>query len=181
VEFITKAKLKACKAESIVYEKGGDQFELPTMNTIWAAGVRANSIVKESGFETNSGKVEVRRDLRAPDYDDVFVIGDCALLKNPNSGNPYPPTAQMAVQQAVTTAENIKALVHDKKLEEFTPKVSGTVASLGNNDAIGFFLNNQKLLGWKATFMKKMIDNRYLFQLGGVNLLMKNGKFNIFY
>ncbi|WP_164216553.1 NAD(P)/FAD-dependent oxidoreductase [Virgibacillus sp. YIM 98842] len=181
VEFITRAKLKACKPGCIVYERDGEQFELPTMNTIWAAGVRANSVVEASGFETNSGKVEVRRDLRAPDYDDVFVIGDCALVKNPSSGNTCPPTAQMAVQQAATAAENVKALVHDKKLEEFTPKDSGTVASLGNNDAIGIFLNNQKLLGWKATFMKKMIDNRYLFKLGGVNLLMKNGKFNIFY
>jgi NADH dehydrogenase len=181
VEFITGAKVKACNPESIVYERDGKQFELPTMNTIWTAGVRANSIVEESGLQTNRGKVEVRHDLRTPEYDDVFVIGDCALINNLKSGKPYPPTAQMAIQQAVTAAENVKALVHDEKLDKFTPKNAGTVASLGNSDAVGVFLNNQKLLGWKAIFMKKMIDNRYLFKLGGMNLLMKNGKFNIFY
>jgi NADH dehydrogenase len=181
VEFITDAKLKECRPESIIYERGGDTFELPTLTAIWAAGVRANSIVEESGLETNCGKVEVRHDLRTPEYDDVFVIGDCALIQNPTSGKPFPPTAQMAIQQASTAAENVKALVQNEKLEEFIPKNAGTVASLGNNDAVGFFLNNQILLGWKATFMKKMIDNRYLFKLGGMNLLMKNGKFNIFY
>lgn len=181
VECITGAELKACKPESIVYERNGDQFELPTMNTIWTAGMCANSVVAESGIKTNYGKVEVRRDLRTQEFDDVFVIGDCASVKNPKSGHPYPSTAQMAIQQAVLTAENIRALIHDEKLVAFTPKNAGTVASLGNNDAVGVFYNDQKLLGWKATFVKKMIDNRNLFKLGGVNLLMKNGKFNIFY
>jgi NADH dehydrogenase len=181
VEFITGAKLKECKPESVIYERDGEAFEVPTMNAIWTAGVRANSIVEESGMGTNRGKVEVRQDLRTPEYDDVFVIGDCALIKNTKSGEPYPPTAQMAIQQATTAACNVKALVHDEELEQFTPKNAGTIASLGNNDAIGVFQNDQKLLGWKATFMKKVIDNRYLFKLGGINLLMKNGKFNIFY
>ncbi|GAB3803557.1 NAD(P)/FAD-dependent oxidoreductase [Virgibacillus kimchii] len=181
VEFITGAKLMACHPESVEYERNGEHFEIPTMNTIWTAGVRANSIVEKSGFETCSGKVEVRDDLRTQEFDDVFVIGDCALVKNAKSEKPYPPTAQIAIQQAATTANNVKALVHDRELEAFVPKMAGTVASLGSNDAIGVLMNDQKLLGWKATFLKKMIDNRYLFKLGGINLVMKNGKFNFFY
>jgi NADH dehydrogenase len=181
VEFITGAKLMACHPDHVVYEKEGKRFDIPTMNTIWTAGVRANSIVEKSGFETTHGRVKVRDDLRTPEFNDVFVIGDCALVESPESGKAYPPTAQMAIQQAAAAADNIKALVRDKEMEEFKPKISGIVASLGSNDAIGVLLNNQKLLGWKATFIKKLIDNRYLFKLGGLNLLMKNGKFNFFY
>lgn len=181
VEFITSAMLKECKPGSIVYEKDEEQIEIPTLTTIWAAGVKANGIVEASGFETNRGKVEVRPDMRAPDYDDVFVVGDCALIMNPASERPYPPTAQMAIQMADVAALNIKAMIEgSKKLQPIEPQILGTVASLGNNDAIGTIMNDRKLFGWSATVMKKMIDNRYLLKLGGLGLLLKKGKFNIF-
>lgn len=181
IEFITGAMLKECKPKSIVYEKDNKLEEIPTMTTVWTAGVRANEIVEHSGLETNRGKVEVRDDMRAPDYDDVFVIGDCALIIDSNTGRSYPPTAQTAVRQSSIVARNVKAFIRDEKLEAFKPKKLGTVASLGNNDAIGVVFNNQKIFGWKATVMKKIIDNRYLFKLGGFGLLLKKGKFNIFY
>lgn len=181
VELITGAMLKECKPESIVYEKDGEEVEIPTMTTVWAAGVKANSLVEESGFETNRGKIEVRDDMRAPDYDNVFVVGDCALIMDKENDRPYPPTAQIAVQASHVIAKNIKALIQDEKLAAFEPNLMGTVASLGHNDAVGTILNDRKIYGWKATVMKKAIDNRYLLKLGGLRLLFKKGKFNIFY
>src|SRR5690625_1121730 len=70
VEFITSAMLKECKPDGIVYEKDGELAEVPTLTTVWAAGVRADGIVEASGFKTNRGTVEVVPDLRAPDYED---------------------------------------------------------------------------------------------------------------
>lgn len=182
VEFITGAMLKECKPDSIVYQKDDKLEEIPTQTTVWAAGVRANSIVEASGFQTNRGKVEVRQDMRAPDYDDVFVIGDCALIMNEETGMPYPPTAQIAIQESGVVAHNVKALIQgNDELEAFEPKILGTVASLGHTDAIGVVLNQRKIFGWSATVMKKVIDNRYLLKLGGPGLLIRKGKFNIFY
>lgn len=180
VEFINGAKLKECNKDNIVYEKDGKSVELPTMTTIWAAGVRANSVVEKSGFETNGGKVEVRNDLRTPDFDDVFIIGDCALIKNEETGRAFPPTAQIAIQQAETVANNVKARIRQAEMDSFVPNLQGTITSLGNNDAIAEVFGH-KLFGWKAACMKKMSDNRYLLKLGGLSLLMKKGKFNFFY
>jgi len=181
VEFITSAMLKECKPDGIVYEKDGEEHSIPTLTTVWAAGVKANSIVEESGFETNRGKVEVRPDLRSPEYDDVFVVGDCALIMNEETGRPYPPTAQIASQAADVAAQNIKDLVEgNKALTAFEPNILGTVASLGNNDAIGTIFGDRKIFGWNATVMKKIIDNKHLLKLGGIGLLLKKGKFNIF-
>lgn len=182
VEFMTGAMLKECQADRIIYEKDGKEAEISTYTTIWTAGVRANSIVEESGFEHNRGKVEVRPDMRAPDLEDVFAVGDCALIMNEQTGKPYPPTAQIAIQEAETVANNVKTLVQGNgELESFEPNLLGTVASLGRGDAIGDIFNNWKLFGWKAVIMKKIIDNRYLLKLGGFGLLMRKGKFNIFY
>src|SRR5690625_4290626 len=101
---------------------------------------------------------------------------------NEETGRPYPPTAQIAIQQADVIAKNIKKLVEgDQELIKFEPNILGTVASLGNNDAIGTIFNDRKIFGWFATVMKKVIDNRYLLKLGGIPLLLKKGKFNIFY
>src|SRR5690625_6905532 len=81
--------LKECKADGIIYEKDGEQIELPTLTTVWAAGVKANSIVEASGFETNRGKVEGLGDMRTPGYDDVFVFGDCGLVMRTEVGCRY--------------------------------------------------------------------------------------------
>jgi NADH:ubiquinone reductase (H+-translocating) len=181
VEFVTGALLKEAKPDAVVYEKDGKLNEVPTLTTVWAAGVKANSIVANSGFENNRGKIQVRPDLRSPEYDNVFVVGDCALIMNEESGRPLPPTAQIAIQQSGVIAHNVISLIKGHDLEEFDYHSLGTLASLGHNDAMGVVFGDKKIFGWKATFMKKMSDNRYLLKLGGVGLLLKKGKFNFFY
>ncbi|MFC2947149.1 NAD(P)/FAD-dependent oxidoreductase [Virgibacillus sediminis] len=181
VEFITEAVVTECNPDSIVYEKNGKKEELPTMTTVWAAGVKANSIVEHAGLGTTHGKVEVRKDMRTTEYEDIFVMGDCALVRNTDTGNPCPPTAQIAIQQSKIVAHNIKSLVDGGEMKEFKPRLIGTIASLGNNDAVGSIYRQYKLRGWKATVAKKMSENQYLFKLGGFRLLMKKGKFNFFY
>jgi NADH dehydrogenase len=83
------------------------------------------------------------------------------------------------MQQGEVCARNITALVRGKgDLETFTPDIKGTVCSLGEDDAIGVAFG-KKLYGSKASFMKKMIDNRALYMIGGPSLVMKKGKFNV--
>ena len=61
---------------------------------------------------------------------------------------------------------------------EFVPDLKGSVCSLGDDDAIGVVFG-KKVTGTKASFMKKMIDNRALFMIGGLGLTIKKGKFNV--
>src|SRR5690625_2613858 len=130
VEFVTGAMLKECKPDGIVYEKDGEQVEIPTRTTVWAAGVRANKIVEESGFEHNRGKIEVTPEMRSPEYDNVFVVGDCALIWDKENDRPYPPTAQIAVQAADTVAYNVRALIRNNSLQLFELILKGKVDSL---------------------------------------------------
>ncbi|MCD5325146.1 MULTISPECIES: NAD(P)/FAD-dependent oxidoreductase [Pontibacillus] len=181
VEFKVGTMIKEVEEHKILVEKDEQQEEIPTNTVVWAAGVRGNSLVEEAGFETNRGRVPVRDDLRPNGYDDVFIVGDCALIMNPENDRPYPPTAQIAIQEAETTARNVKKIVNgEDNLESFKPDLKGTVASLGEGQAIGVVFGDKKLFGWTASVMKKIIDNRYLLKLGGIGLLLKKGKFNIF-
>lgn len=180
VEFKIGTAIKECTENGIIVEKDGVVEEIKSATVVWAAGVRGNSIVENSGFETMRGRVKVRPDLRTPDYDDVFIVGDCALIINEEINRPYPPTAQIAIQQASTLAHNLKVLVRGEgEMQHFTPEIKGTVASLGKGDAIGV-VGERKLFGKTASAMKKIIDNRYLFLLGGPGMVLKKGKLNLF-
>ena len=84
------------------------------------------------------GRVKVQPNLLVPGSENVFIMGDCSLIINEEINRPYPPTAQIAMQQGEVCARNIAALVRGKsELETFTPDIKGTVCSLGEDDAIG--------------------------------------------
>ncbi len=179
VEFRIGTAIKECTPDGIIVGKGEEEVEeIKAGTVIWAAGVRGNSLIEKSGFEAMRGRVKVQPDLRAPGHDDVFIIGDCALVINEEINRPYPPTAQIAMQQGEVCAKNITALIRNKtELESFKPDIKGTVCSLGEDDAIGVAFG-KKMVGTKASFMKKVIDNRSLYMIGGPSLVMKKGKFN---
>lgn len=181
VEFKIGAMIKEVTEHKLVFEKDEQTEEIETNTVVWAAGVRGNSLVEAAGFEANRGRIPVGDDLRPKGYDDVFIVGDCALIMNEKTERPYPPTAQIAIQEAEHTAATLTSLIKgEKHLEPFEPDLKGTVASLGHNDAIGVVFDDKKLFGWSATAMKKVIDNRYLLKLGGIPLVLKKGKLNFF-
>ncbi|WHY85262.1 NAD(P)/FAD-dependent oxidoreductase [Neobacillus novalis] len=181
VEFLIGTAIKEATPDSIIVGKGEEEpREIKAGTVVWAAGVRGNSIIEKSGFEAMRGRVKVQLDLRVPGFDDVFIIGDSSLVINEEINRPYPPTAQIAMQQGEVVARNIAALIRNKtELETFTFDNKGTVCSLGEDDAIGVVFG-KKITGAKAAFMKKVVDNRSLFMIGGAGLVLKKGKFKIF-
>ncbi|EIJ80697.1 NADH dehydrogenase [Bacillus methanolicus PB1] len=180
VEFRIGTPIKECTPEGILVAKGEDELEeIKAGTVVWAAGVRGSAIIEKSGFEAMRARVKVEPDLRAPGHDNVFIIGDCALIINEEINRPYPPTAQIAMQQGEVCARNLVALIRNKELEAFKPDIKGTVCSLGDDDAIGIVFG-KKMVGSRAAFMKKMIDNRALYKIGGTSLVLKKGKFNVF-
>ncbi|QGG48505.1 NAD(P)/FAD-dependent oxidoreductase [Heliorestis convoluta] len=179
VEFYLKSMLKACHSDGVTIAQGEQEEIIKADTVVWTGGVQGNSLVSQSGFPTQRGRVEVRKDLRAPHDDHTFVIGDCSVLYDQESGRPYPPSAQVTIQQAETCANNIKALLKGEALQDIKIEIKGTVASLGSEEAIGVVFGKM-LVGKKAVLMKKIIDNRYLFMLGGLGLLLKKGKLKLF-
>lgn len=181
VTFMTGTAVKEVTPDGVIAGKDENTlFEIPAGTVVWAAGVRGNSVVEKSGFETLRARVKVDSDLRAPGFDNVFVIGDSALIINEETNRPYPPTAQIAMQQGKVCAHNLLALIRGekRKLKAFKPDIKGTVCSLGEHDAIGIVFG-KKLKGTAASIMKKVIDNRALFMIGGLSLMLRKGKFKV--
>ncbi|MCL1631103.1 NAD(P)/FAD-dependent oxidoreductase [Sporolactobacillus sp. CPB3-1] len=177
VEFKLNTFIKEATPEGVkVQLKGSEELEeIKAGTVVWTGGVKASHIPEDSGFETNRGKIQVTPDLRSPEDDHVFAIGDVAVVFPPDAERPYPPTAQIAIQEAENLAKNFKHILHGEPTEPFVYKPKGTVASLGEKEAIGVVFDH-KLTGKPAAAMKKVIDDRYLLMLGGVGLVLKKGK-----
>ncbi|MBO8163399.1 MAG: NAD(P)/FAD-dependent oxidoreductase [Brevibacillus sp.] len=168
IQFRINTPIKQCTPEGVILATGE---EIKAGTVVWTGGVRGNSIVEKSGFEVMRGRVKVDEYLRAPGYDNVFVVGDCALIFN-DQGRPYPPTAQIAVQEGENCGSNLVALIRNDKMTPFVPALQGTLASLGKGEGIGI-VGQKKVFGSTAALLKKGSDLRYLYKIGGVGLALK--------
>ncbi len=177
VEFSIGTPIVEATAEGVKIKKDEGNTEFIKAGTVvWAAGVRGNALIESSGIESNRARIAVHEDMRAPGFDDVFIVGDCAFLLNEETGRPYPPTAQIAMQQGAIIAKNIKHIMNDEPTEVFVYDDKGAVCSLGQEDAIGTAFG-RKFTGKPASALKKVVDDRALYLVGGVGLTLKKGKF----
>lgn len=172
IEFRINTPIKECTPEGVIL--ANDEY-IKAGTVVWTGGVRGNSIVEKSGFEVMRGRVKVDEFLRAPGYENVFIVGDCALIFN-EQGRPYPPTAQIAVQEGENCGKNLVALVRGDKLTPFVPHLQGTLASLGKNEGMGI-VGTKKVYGFTAALLKKASDLRYLYKIGGLGLALQKLKF----
>lgn len=172
VEFMIDTPIETCTPEGVTV-KGGKEIKASTV--VWTGGVRGNPIIEKAGIENMRGRVKVDQQLRAPGWDNVFIVGDCSLIINEEVDRPYPPTAQLATQQGQFLGKQLPTLIRGGEMGSFKFESKGTVASLGRKEAIGF-VGDKKLVGTSAALMKKIIDLRWLFMLGGISLVLRKGK-----
>jgi NADH dehydrogenase len=171
VEFKIGTAIKECAPDGVLI--AGDEF-IKAGTIVWTGGIRGNRMLEEAGFETMRGRVKVDEFLRIPGYDNIYIVGDCSIVMSPEE-RPYPPTAQIAMQQGSTCAYNLVASVRGTEPKTFKFINKGAVASLGKGEAIGL-VGTRKLTGSTAAWLKKAIDLRYLYAIGGVPLVIRKGK-----
>src|SRR5215470_10139281 len=123
-----------------------DDTIILTNTIIWSAGDAPSLLTSNLKCDHDkTRKIIVDKYLEVPKYHGVYVIGDCALVMDPNTGNPYPPTAQHAIREGSTAAKNIIASIEEKldEREAFHYKTRGTMASIGKRTGVGNLLGTQ--------------------------------------
>lgn len=171
VVFKIGTAIKEVTPDSVVL---GDGEVIPTSTIVWTGGIRGSRLLEEAGFETSRGRIVVDPYLRTKEFDNVYVIGDCSIVLN-EEGKPYPPTAQIAVQQGETCSRNLVAAIRNTAFKEFRFINRGVVASLGKHEAVGL-VGTRKLTGLVAAILKKIIEVRYLYKIGGIPLVIKKAR-----
>ena len=98
---------------------------------IWTAGSKTSSINLSHNFWHENEKVKVNKYLQINDFKNIFFVGDITL----NENNPYPPSAQVAMQQGSIVAQNIISNKKGTKLKSFEFEDLGEILSLGIGSA----------------------------------------------
>lgn len=118
-----------------VYLGNGEKIRTTTL--IWAAGVAGNKI---EGLNPEvigkSNRIKVDRYCKVLGYENVFAIGDIALMTEDKFPNGHPQLAQPAMQQANLLAQNFKRTSRSLIIQPFSYKDLGSMATIGRNLAV---------------------------------------------
>jgi len=118
---------------------------------LWAAGVSASPLGRALGAPLDrAGRVRVRPDLTIPGHDDVFVIGDLAILEQ--DGRIVPGVAPAAMQEGHHAARNVENALAGRPLEPFHYVDKGLLATIGRGAAVADLgrLQLSGLIAWLA-------------------------------
>ncbi len=129
--------------ETFVKNYDGLTLELSNGNTlqsktvIWAAGVIGNKI---DGLPTTAMKqgnrIAVNRNNLVEDTQNIYAIGDIALMETPKYPKGHPQLANVAINQAKNLAKNLKRLMNNVPQKEFEYTDLGSMATIGRNKAV---------------------------------------------
>jgi NADH dehydrogenase len=124
---------------------------LNTRTFVWAAGVTGYTPEGiRAGSFGKGNRLIVDSCSRVSGYENIYALGDIALMQQDGFPNGHPQVAQVAIQQAITLAENLIRLCDGKPLKEFIYKDLGSMATIGRNLAVVDlpFIRFQGIFAW---------------------------------
>jgi NADH:ubiquinone reductase (H+-translocating) len=136
-----------------VSERGIELSNGETIKTealIWTAGTSPNPALMSLPCMKDRGRLVVNEMLQVPGYEGVWALGDCAVVPDPATGTPHPPTAQHALRQGKTLAKNLIASVRNQRLTPFSFKTIGQLAAIGRRTGVANILgiNFSGFIAW---------------------------------
>src|SRR5258707_293791 len=141
VEIMKGVMATAVDSDGVTYKRGDATEKLAAKTVLWAGGVMTTSFGKKLAERTKaetdrSGRIKVKPDLTAPNYPDIFVVGDLAAAHG-KDGKPLPGVAQVAIQGGTYAAKAIRArLKGEKNLPAFHYFDKGGMAVIGRAAAV---------------------------------------------
>ncbi len=165
IELQLKTRVNRASPDGVELNNGE---QISTGTLIWTAGTIPDPIIDDLSCERDKkGRIIVNEYLELPDRPEVFAIGDCAQITDPETGNSFPPTAQHAVGQGKQAAQNIAAAILNSGDEKrsFSFSSLGTLAPLGHRTAVAQ-IKGHKLSGFFAWWLWRTI---YLSKMPGID------------
>ena len=114
-----------------------DGSKIRTNNLVWAAGVKANAIEGiNPSIIMRGGRMKVNSYNQVDSYENIFALGDVALMTEEKYPNGHPQVAQPAIQQGKLLAKNLVNLLRGNELKSFKYRDLGSMATVGRNLAV---------------------------------------------
>ncbi len=178
VNILLNKRVTDYKEHKVILEDGS---VIATRSFIWVSGVAAVSIGNlNPAYIGRGGRIKVDAYNRVEGLDNVFVIGDqCIQTSDPNYPDGHPQLAQVAIQQGVLLARNLKRLEKGESLQPFRYKNLGAMATVGRNRAVADF-KHLKIQGWLAWVMWLVVHLRSILGVRNKIIVLLNWIWNYF-
>jgi NADH dehydrogenase len=113
-----------------------ENFEAATF--IWAAGVTGAPIngIDGGSLVERTNRYKVDNFNKIDGFEDIYALGDIALMATKRYPNGHPQVAQPAIQQGKQLGQNFKKLLANEEMEPFSYFDKGTMATIGRNKAV---------------------------------------------
>ena len=108
-----------------------DTLTINYSDLVWTAGLKPSPLSFFDNLLDENKKIKVNKFLQVKEYNDIFFVGDITSYEN----DPFPSSAQVAMQQGLITAQNILSLRKRNKLKQFEFEDLGEMLSLGIGNA----------------------------------------------
>jgi len=119
------------KLENGVLYDANDPQPIITDVTVWTAGIQPVEIVQQMDLpKDNQGRLIINEYHQLPDYNDIYIVGDCSSL-------PFSPSGQAAEAQGKQVAMVLQAIWNDKTPRLPKIKLKGVLGSLGKKAGFG--------------------------------------------
>ncbi|MDY8137381.1 NAD(P)/FAD-dependent oxidoreductase [Aquimarina sp. 2201CG5-10] len=138
-------------------------LEIKTATFIWSAGVTGapvNGIQAES-LIPRANRYKVNQFNQVNGYDNIFAVGDIAIMETEAYPKGHPMVAQPAIQQGKHLAKNLKLYLKGKTMIPFKYFDKGSMATIGRNKAV-VDLGKFKFGGFFAWFVWMFIHLWFL-------------------
>ena len=146
-----RLEISAKKVTSRTVElDSGEEIEAGMV--VCTIGTDTQPLVKELGIPLEKGRLKTDPDMKVTGTENLWAIGDCALIPNAHDGHACPGTAQFAVQQARQLAKNLARVVASAPTEPFSFRPRGLLAAIGHRNAVAEIYGVQ-LSGFFAWFL----------------------------
>lgn len=157
IEVRTGAKVQAIEPNAILLQ-GGERIDCGLI--LWAAGNAAVPFVKNLGVPVDRrGRIAVDDFLRVTGREDVYAMGDCAVVGEP----PLPATAQVAQQQGKYLADALEGRRQGRPMKPFRFKAQGMLAYIGGGQALADlpqvkWSGRGAWLFWRSVYLTKLVS-----------------------
>jgi NADH dehydrogenase len=134
VEILTETKVISFQEKRVKTDK--NQTFLAEM-VLWTAGIAVPPIDGiDKAEKMRGGRIYVNRFNQVIPYENIFAIGDMALMIEPKYPNGHPQVAPPAIQQGNLLATNLERIQNGEPLKEFFYSHQGSMATVGRNKAV---------------------------------------------
>ena len=158
LEIITNARVTAVTHDQVSLNDGR---RIASKLLVWTAGTSPHPLIGQLPCPMDRGRLTVDEMLRVKDHDNIWSLGDCAVVPDFRTGKPHPPTAQHAIREAKTVARNIAASLAGRPLQRFDFRTIGQLAAIGRRTGVAriFGFNFSGFFAWwlwRTVYLSKL-------------------------